>query len=257
MYFDHHATVAWARQIAQSVQASRTVQAANQDGASAVEVVVMPSFPSLAAVALVLAGSGVRLGAQDLSQHDEGPYTGEVAGAALRQIGCAYVEVGHAERRRLHGESNTIAGLKLAAAWRAGLTPLLCLGETGPGDAAGRYCIEQLDQALAQVAPEHRCQPLVIAYEPVWAIGAHAPAPAGYAEAVCLELREHMAHNHPHHPVRLVYGGAAGPGTLQALERAVDGLFLGRFAHQPGSFEVILAEASALAGASAFAGRHT
>ncbi|MDR1189039.1 MAG: triose-phosphate isomerase [Bifidobacteriaceae bacterium] len=242
MYFDHEATLAWTRLIAKAIRRA---------GQSPAEVVVMPSFPSLTAVADALAGTGARLGAQDLSEHDSGPYTGEVGGASLRQVGCRYVEIGHAERRRLHGETNAVIGLKATAAWRAGLTPLLCLGETQREEPAGERCLQQLDESLTQVPATYDRGPMVIAYEPVWAIGSRDPAPAERVRSVCLELREHTATRYPHRSVRLVYGGAAGPGTLTRLGSAVDGLFLGRFAHQPESFTAIMREAWALAG------RHT
>ncbi|MDR1427967.1 MAG: triose-phosphate isomerase [Bifidobacteriaceae bacterium] len=248
MYFDHATSVDWARQIARIVAR----RAAN------VEVVILPSFPSLLGVAAAVAGTEIRLGAQNLSQHDAGPYTGEVAGLSLRQVGCRYVEVGHAERRRFYGESDVIVGRKLAAAWRVGLTPLLCLGESEPnrGDAA-IACVEQLRSALESASQlrsaaasepasaRQDCPPLVIAYEPVWAIGVDAPATREHVRTVCGALRDYLAAHEPHRPTRLVYGGSAGPGLLAELGQSVDGLFLGRHAHDPGSFEAIWTEAAA------------
>ena len=138
---------------------------------------------------------------------------------------------GHAERRRLFGETDAVVALKTEAAAAAGLTPLLCVGETErglPADAA-RFCFEQIAAALGQTVS---LDDVVVAYEPVWAIGVADPAQPGYVNDVVAQLRELLlqrSHADTGRP-RIIYGGSAGPGLLPQLD-TVDGLFLGRFAH--------------------------
>jgi triosephosphate isomerase len=236
MYLDHHASVVWARRVARIVAAQEPAD---------VEVVVLPGFPSLEAVAAAVAGTGIALGAQDVSAHSRGPFTGDVSASSLAQVGCRYVEIGHAERRRLYREDDALVGRKLARALTAGLIPLLCVGEPErmDGQAAARHCAGQVDRAMAAAPAQLASSPLVVAYEPVWAIGAGEPAPAGHIRAVCGALRSHLEDSQGGRPRRVVYGGTAGPGLLARLGQAVDGLFLGRSAHDPLAFGAVLQEA--------------
>ena len=171
---------------------------------------------------------------------DTGAYTGEVSAPMLAEAGCRFVEIGHAERRRLFGETDEIVRRKVAAAVRAGLVPLLCIGETtrGSTDDALRDCARQFAAATDGV---DAAAPLVVAWEPIWAIGAAEPAGADYIRAAAAGLRQHLADRAA---TRLIYGGSAGPGLLASLRDAVDGLFLGRFAHDIGSLRRVLAEAA-------------
>jgi triosephosphate isomerase len=241
MYFDHLATLAWAERIAQTLRARR----ADMDG---VEVAVFPSFPSLDAVGEILAGSKCLLGAQNVAAADSGPYTGEVSAQSLVQVGCRYVEVGHAERRELFGEGEDVAGAKIAAALRAGLVPLLCLGEKQPGGpaAAVAECLRQATVSLGPALSERPGAEVVLAYEPVWAIGQDNPADIGHISATCSGLREGLDQALPNLRARVVYGGSAGTGLIPELGQAVDGLFLGRFAHDPSVFAQVLDEAITL-----------
>ncbi len=208
---------------------------------SGVELFVIPTLLSLADAGRILAGSRVLLGAQDVFWEDEGAYTGEVSAPMLAEAGCRFVEVGHAERRRIFGETDAIVAAKMAAAVRASLVPVLCIGEARPGspeDAVGE-CARQLDAATRSIS---RAAPLVVAWEPVWAIGAAEPASPDTIRAVADGLRTVLA-DRPE--ARLIYGGSAGPGLLASLGQSVDGLFLGRFAHDVGALRRVLAEASA------------
>jgi triosephosphate isomerase len=207
------------------------------------QLVVLPSHPYLFEVGALFADTPVRIGAQDLFWEDEGAFTGEVSGAQLRELGCDYVEIGHAERRRVFGEDDKIIAAKTAAAFRNGLTPLLCVGEQRLSSvkAATAECVAQLDSALSS-APG----PVVVAYEPQWAIGAAEPASPPYIAAVCGALRSHMARG-PVTGSQVIYGGSAKPGLLTQLKDAVDGLFLGRFAHDPSALTMILDEVVELA----------
>ncbi|MFF8881357.1 triose-phosphate isomerase family protein [Streptomyces flaveolus] len=233
MYFGHHQTLNWARRIAALADRHPAVTS------GAARLFVLPAFPALVPAAGILTPYGVAVGAQDLATEDTGPYTGEVGGPALKEIGCRYAEVGHAERRRLYGEGDTVVAAKTAAALRNGLTPVLCVGErdhADPADAAARTVAE------AQRLLHGLNGAVVLAYEPQWAIGAPEPASAGHIGAVCAALRAWLATEPQHAGSTVIYGGSAGPGLLTRLAGAAEGLFLGRFAHDPANVEAILDE---------------
>jgi len=205
---------------------------------------VIPSFPVLPAAAGLLAGSPVLLGAQNCSWAD-GPWTGEVSPSMLAELGVRLVEIGHAERRRHFHEDDPMIALKVRAADDAGLTPLLCVGESDSGEpaAAADYVFRQIDSAVD--GDWSLAGRLTIAYEPVWAIGAAEPAAAAYVSDVVRQLRAQLtAAGVPELPV--IYGGSAKPGLLPTLD-GVSGLFLGRFAHDPANFGAVLDEALLLA----------
>ncbi|GIU56592.1 triose-phosphate isomerase family protein [Arthrobacter sp. NicSoilC12] len=205
---------------------------------------VIPSFPVLPAAARLLAGSPLLLGAQNCGWSD-GPWTGEVAPSMLAELGVRLVEIGHAERRRHFGEDDAMVALKVRAADDAGLTPLLCVGERDGGQtaAAADFVFGQIESAVD--GAWDLAGRLVVAYEPVWAIGAAEPAAAAYVSDVVRRLRDQLtAAGVPELPV--IYGGSAKPGLLPTLE-GVSGLFLGRFAHDPVNFGTVLDEALLLA----------
>ena len=207
----------------------------------ATELVVLPSFVAIPAALSAAGTTRLQVGAQDLATEDAGAFTGEVSGAELAELGVTHVEVGHAERRRLFGEDDTVVRAKTAAALRNDLVPLLCVGETSRLDplAAAAVVVEQVASAI----PGGTGKRVLVAYEPVWAIGAAEPAPPAYISAVCsaatAELGERLG------DFGIVYGGSAGPGLVAALGDSVDGLFLGRFAHDPSAVETVLDELAA------------
>ena len=205
-----------------------------------VDLFVVPGFLSIRDAVDTLSGSAVAVGAQDVFWEDRGAYTGEVSAPMLVQAGCRYVEIGHAERRRLFGESDADVGRKSEASVRAGLVPVLCIGEEtrGAPEAAIEQCGRQITAALGGV--DAACE-AVIAYEPVWAIGAPRPASAAHIRNVADGLRDVLRERRN---TRLIYGGSAGPGLLGSLGETVDGLFLGRFAHDIDALKAVLAEAS-------------
>ncbi len=205
-----------------------------------VELFVIPSFLSLHDAREILAGTAIALGAQDVFWEDAGPYTGEVSAPMLAEAGCRYVEIGHAERRRLFGETDAIVAAKMRASVRAGLVPVLCIGEheRGTPDAAAEACWIQFEAATRGLDPG---ADMVVAWEPVWAIGAAEPAAPDYIVAVARQLRARLA---AWPSARLIYGGSAGPGLLDRIGGALDGLFLGRFAHDVDALRRILAEAA-------------
>ena len=205
-----------------------------------VELFVVPSFLSLQDSRAALAGTGVALGAQDVFWEDHGAFTGEVSAPMLVEAGCSFVEIGHAERRRIFHETDEIVARKVAASVRAGLAPVLCVGEETQmtPDQAVVECTRQFHAATEGMDPSH---PLVLAYEPVWAIGAAKPSPPEYITAVAEGLRRALGERPG---MALIYGGSAGPGLLTTLGNAVDGLFLGRFAHRIADLHSIIQEAS-------------
>lgn len=243
MYFGHAQTLAWASEVAVIARSHEAVRS------GAVELFVMPTFPSLVPVREALAGSGVLLGAQDLASADLGAFTGEVSGRELQEIGCDLVEIGHAERRRLFHEDDSVVAAKVAAAYRNDLTPLICVGEEAPGSSTDAVAVvtAQLQEFLATALADDQIGPIVAAYEPVWAIGAERPAPEDHIIAV-LDGLAHWLDGRPELAgSRVIYGGSAGPGLLSRGEGRIRGLFLGRFAHDPAAIAAMLDEAGTLA----------
>lgn len=241
LYLDVAQTTRWAGALAEIALASEAVR----DGR--VRLFALPSLPSLPSAQRALAGTRVAVGAQDLYWEDRGAFTGAVSGADLREIGCTLVEIGHAERRHAFGEDDTVIRAKLAAAIRNGLTPVLCVGEQercGPEDAAA-ICVAQLDALLAGTDTNAGFD-LIVAYEPEWAIGVTEPAEPDHVRAVGLALRDRLRQHPSVRSGAVIYGGSAKPGTLTALHDAVDGLFLGRFAHDPAALRSIATEAASL-----------
>lgn len=237
MYFSHARTMEWVSEVAAIV--------AGHPHADAAEVFVIPQYPSIPG-ALERAGR-LAIGAQDVATHDVGAFTGEVSASVLAEIGCRYVEVGHAERRRLFGDTDEVVAAKTNAALRNGLVPVICVGESERLDAAGAAlaCIAQLESALSDADAAGISGDVVVAYEPLWAIGAPAPAGDDHIRGVCSALREHL--DGGERAASVIYGGSAGPGLLTRIADSVDGLFLGRFAHDARAVRDILDEVGALA----------
>lgn len=238
MYFGPERTLQWSAEVADLARTHPAVV----DGR--VMLIVLPSVPVLQAVIKVFADTPVKVGAQDLFWEDRGPYTGAVSGTDLKDLGCEYAEIGHVERRQLFGEDDRIVNLKVAAALRNGLIPLLCIGEHDPGSVgrAAADCIDQLDAALSGLdAPTDRV-PLLVAYEPAWAIGAHEPASADHIIGVVQLLRVWIDARRQWAGAGLIYGGSASEGVLSSLRGAAGGLFLGRFAHDALALKAILDE---------------
>ena len=239
MYFGHERAREWFGSVARLAGENASV------ASGAVELFVIPSFVSIPAAISALAGTPVTVGAQDLFWEDNGAFTGEVSGVELAELGVGVVEVGHAERRRIFGETEEIVAAKTAAALRNGIAPVLCIGETvrSEPDVAAAEVEQQLISAL-DGAPAGR---VLVAYEPVWAIGAAEPAAPGHIRAVCARLRGVIGSLDGREGSSVIYGGSAGPGLLSTLGDSVDGLFLGRFAHDPAALASVLDEAAVLA----------
>ena len=212
--------------------------------AAGCEALLCPPATLLAPVEEALAGSGVALGGQDCAVAKSGAHTGEVSAAMLADIGCRYVIVGHSERRAGGGESDPVVRAKAEAALDAGLVPIVCVGETGEERRAGR-ALEAIGAQLAGSAPPGAAARIVVAYEPVWAIGAgRTPAPDEIAEAhAFLRARAPGA--------RLLYGGSVNPANARGIVRAgnVDGALVGGASLRAGDFLEICAAAAPPRGA--------
>jgi len=211
----------------------------------AVDVVVLPPFTALRSVQTLVAGDKLRIGygAQDLSQHDEGAYTGDVSGPMLAKLGCGYVLAGHSERRQYHDEDDALVNSKVKAALRSGLTPVLCIGENlvvRREDEHLTFCLAQLDAGLAGLSAE-RVAELVIAYEPVWAIGTGEVASPEDAQEVCDAIRSRVSGAHGDAAaasVRILYGGSVKAGNIAAIMKQpdIDGALVGGASLDAGEF---------------------
>ncbi len=238
MYFGHRRTLAWVDAVA-AICAEHPVTTGGT-----VEFFVIPTFPSIPGVVERARPAGIAVGAQDLHWADAGAYTGEVSGAELAELGVTLAEVGHFERRTLFGETDDVVARKTHAALRHGLAPVLCVGEPerGAADEAAAECLRQLGSALAPARAATTGGRLLVAYEPFWAIGSPEPAPPEHVSAVCRTLRRHVRGDALFPAAQVIYGGSAGPGLLPHIAADVDGMFLGRFAHDPGAVRRILDE---------------
>ncbi|GGK74661.1 triose-phosphate isomerase [Ornithinimicrobium pekingense] len=212
-----------------------TLKDARHDFA-AVEVAVLPPFTDLRSVQTLVQGDNLdlRYGGQDLSQHDEGAYTGEISGAFLAKLGCTYVAVGHSERRLYHAEDDRVVAAKVRAALRHGLTPILCVGEPLDVRQAGRHVqhvVGQLAGALDGLDGDQVSR-VVVAYEPVWAIGTGEVATPQDAQEVCAAVRgtvRELVGDQVADGLRILYGGsvkAANVAEIMAQED-VDGALVG------------------------------
>ena len=201
-----------------------------------VEVAVVPPFTDLRSVQTVVDADRLRIvyGGQDLSQHASGAHTGDVSGGMLAKLGCTYVVVGHSERRADHGETDEVVRAKVRAALEHGLVPILCVGEGLEAREAGRQVettLGQLDAALDGLSGEQAAL-VVVAYEPVWAIGTGRTATPADAQEVCAAIRTRLGELFPGQVaggVRVLYGGsvkAANAGELMA-QPDVDGALVG------------------------------
>jgi triosephosphate isomerase (TIM) len=211
----------------------------------AVDVAVLPPFTALRSVQTLVEGDRLRLayGAQDISPHDDGAYTGDVSGRMLAKLGCQYVLAGHSERRRYHGEDDAVVNAKVKAALRYGITPVLCVGETMEVREAGNtlsHNLAQLDGGLDGVTDE-QVAGLVIAYEPIWAIGTGEVATPEDAQECCAGIRGRVSAVHGDvvaAGVRILYGGSVKSDNMAAImaQPDIDGGLVGGASLDAGEF---------------------
>ncbi len=213
-----------------------------------VEVAVLPPFTDLRSVQTLVEGDKlqIRYGAQDLSVHDSGAYTGEISGAFLAKLGCTYVTIGHSERREYHHETDELLNAKVQAAYRHGLTPILCCGEGLDIRKAGgqvAHVVDQLTKDLAGI-PAEQAKSIVIAYEPIWAIGTGEVATPEDAQEVCGAIRTLLAELYSGDladGVRILYGGSVKSSNVAAImaKEDVDGALVGGASLDPAEFAAI------------------
>ncbi|MDT0451815.1 triose-phosphate isomerase [Streptomyces hesseae] len=202
----------------------------------AVDVAVLPPFTDLRSVQTLVDGDKLKImyGAQDISAYDSGAYTGEISGGMLAKLKCSFVAVGHSERRQYHGETDELCNAKVKAAFSHGITPILCVGEGLEVRKAGNhvaYTLAQLEGGLADV-PAEQAATIVIAYEPVWAIGTGEVATPEDAQEVCGAIRVRLAELYDQEladKVRIQYGGSVKSGNIAAImaQPDVDGALIG------------------------------
>ncbi|KAB2376047.1 triose-phosphate isomerase [Actinomadura montaniterrae] len=211
----------------------------------AVDVVVCPPFTDLRTVQTVIAADNyaIQYGAQDVSQHASGAYTGEIAASMLAKLGCSYVIVGHSERREYHAEDDALVNAKAKAVLGAEMTPIVCVGEGLEVRKSGghvAHVLAQLDGALEKISAE-QVRRTVIAYEPVWAIGTGEVATPQDAQEVCGAIRTRLAELYDGgvaDQVRILYGGSVkGDNIARLMAQAdVDGALVGGASLDPGEF---------------------
>jgi triosephosphate isomerase len=239
MHLNHLEALAHVQKLAFSLQ---------DDDFDALDVAVVPPFTDLRSVQTLVDGDDLRLtyGAQDLSAHDSGAYTGEVSGAMLARLGCTYALVGHSERRQHHGETDIVCRDKVRAAYRNGLTPILCVGEdqdTRRAHAHVRHTLLQLEIGIQELAPEH-ARSLVVAYEPVWAIGTGETASPADAQQMAQAVRTLMIDLYDDEvaqSVRILYGGSIKANNVAEImaQPDVDGGLVGGASLDPDEFVAI------------------
>jgi triosephosphate isomerase len=227
MNLDHLQSIAFVQKLAWSLKdAKHTFQS--------VEVAVFPPFTDLRSVQTLVSADKYELkfGGQDVSAHDSGAYTGEISGAFLKALDCSYVIIGHSERRTLHHETDDLVAAKVAAAIRHGLVPVLCVGETAEDlekHGPSAVPVAQLRASLAGVAPGAN---IVVAYEPVWAIGSGLAATPEQAEQVAAQLRLALVEllgAEAADATRILYGGSVKSSNIAGFMRQpnVDGALVG------------------------------
>ncbi|WP_375492896.1 triose-phosphate isomerase [uncultured Jatrophihabitans sp.] len=223
---------------------------------AAAEVAILPPFISIRSVQTLVDGDSLQLryGAQDLSPHDSGAYTGDVSGPMLAKLGCTYVIVGHSERREYHHEDDAVVNSKVVAAYRNELTPILCVGESleiRQSNDHITHTTDQLAAGLAEVTAE-QAQTVVIAYEPIWAIGTGEVATPEDAQEVCAALRAKLGELYAADVaagVRILYGGSVKADNAAAIveQPDVDGALVGGASLDPEAFSAICVAAGAFA----------
>jgi triosephosphate isomerase len=209
------------------------------------EVVVVPPFTDLRSVQTLVDGDRlqIRYGAQDVSVHDDGAYTGEISAAMLAKLGCSYVVVGHSERREYHHEDDALVNAKAHKALAAGMTPIVCVGEgleIRKGGTHVAHCLGQVDGSLAGFSAE-QVAGLVVAYEPVWAIGTGEVATPEDAQEVCAAVRTNVRETHGDDAadgVRVLYGGSVKASNVAGImaKPDVDGALVGGASLQADEF---------------------
>ena len=216
-------------------------------GVSDKEIVICPVFTSLKFVCDALGKSNIKVGAQDLFWEEKGAYTGEISAGQVKDTGCTYVIIGHSERRQYFHETNETVGKKIIAALKAGLTPIVCIGETLAERESGKtFAVidKQIREGLGCLSKE-QAKLIVIAYEPVWAIGTGKVATPAQAEEVHIYIRKTIANMFGQDiadGIRILYGGSVKPENISELmdQKNIDGALVGGASLEADSFIKII-----------------
>jgi triosephosphate isomerase len=222
-------------------------------GIDSIEIVLAPPATALDRVAGALADSPIGLAGQNVASESEGPFTGEISAAMLADLGCRYAIVGHSERRGLYGETSELVARKAAAVLRGGLRPIVCIGEVIEDREQNRTekVVSQQLAASLEGLPKEQIGEIVIAYEPVWAIGTGLTATPGQAQEVHELIRQCLAARYGARgrEVRLQYGGSVKPDNVAALmaQPDIDGALVGGASLDPASFADIVRQAAGAA----------
>lgn len=205
-------------------------------GLVGIELFLIPTFPMIDMLIKLLKDSSISVGAQNMCAEEIGAYTGEVPALVLEELGCKYVEIGHAERRELYGENNLDVNKKVKLAIKHNLIPIICVGETGKEKSEGYSHVRLKTQLLWALdgLSEDDIKKVIIAYEPVWAIGQQEAADCDYVEEIHSYMRHLIREEFSENvadSIRIIYGGSVNPESASKLSRLtnVDGLFIGRF----------------------------
>lgn len=241
MYFSAAQTKEWAHQVKNQISSMEPIEN------SSIEFFVLPSTPMISQLVSTFVGTRIRVGSQNHSAAEIGAFTGETSAQMLSEIGCEFAEIGHAERRRDFNETDELIARKVLQALSAHLIPVICVGELTQSspESAADVCLEQIRSALS-LSGTYLHQRIIIAYEPVWAIGVAAPADSGYINAVCSKIKE-VATQIGSTNLQILYGGSANQGLFEKIAQSVDGLFLGRSAHDVQNLKKIVQEVESVA----------
>lgn len=242
MNLDHHEAIALVQKLAWSLKDAK------HDAKDAEAAVIVP-FTDIRSVQTLVDGDKLEIayGAQDVSVHEKGAYTGEISTGMLTKLGCTYVVVGHSERREYHGEDDALVGAKAAATLKAGMTPIICVGEGLDVRKEGRqveYTLAQVDGCYEGMSAEDAAK-TVVAYEPVWAIGTGEVATPADAQEVCGAIRGRLAELYDQSvadAVRVLYGGSVKSSNVAAImaEEDIDGALVGGASLDPEEFAKIV-----------------
>jgi triosephosphate isomerase len=227
MNLDHLEAIAHVQKIAFAL---------NDEDFAAVEAGVMVPFTDIRSVQTLVDADNLKVvyGSQDISAQDKGAYTGEISGSMLAKLGCTYAVIGHSERRQYHGEDDALVNAKVKAAYKHGLTPIMCIGEVKEEREAGiqeQVTLGQLDGGLADI-PADQAATIVIAYEPVWAIGTGLTATPQDAQDMCGAIRRRLAELYSQEvadAIRIQYGGSVKAANAAEIMAGpdVDGALIG------------------------------
>jgi len=236
MYFSAAQTIEWAGVVKSQIATLNSIKD------ESIEFFVLPSTPMISQLVSTFVGTPIRVGSQNHAASGSGAFTGEISAQMLSEIGCKFAEIGHAERRRDFNETDETIAQKVLQALSNQLTPVICVGELSQGtpEKAAEICTEQIKAALS-LSADYLRQRIIIAYEPVWAIGVEAPADAAYINAVCTKIKAESA-GFGTTNLQILYGGSADQGLFEKIAESVDGLFLGRSAHDVKNLKKIVEE---------------